>query len=87
MKLNEKIQDSNVKLIKRDDFPESWLSQTHSHHQYIPLWSAAMGRGGLTPQTTPNLLDSDDSPNQIQPSENTEVVGRQSISLLRIEGD
>ena len=40
-----------------------------------------MGRRGVTPQTTPNLSRSDVSPNQIQPLENTEVVGLQSSSL------
>jgi len=44
-----------------------------------------MGRGGVTPQTTPNLFDSDASPSQIQLFQNTEVAGRQSSSLLHIK--
>ena len=44
-----------------------------------------MGRGGVMPQTTPNLLRSDVSSNQISSSENTEEVERQS-SFLYIQG-
>ena len=40
-----------------------------------------MGRGGVIPQTIPNLLCSDVSPNQIPTLEQTEAVGRQNSSL------
>ena len=45
------------------------------------IFICAVGRGGVTPQTTPNLSRSNVFSKQIQSLGNTEVMGLQSSSL------